>query len=93
MTRLAGARSAPGPGGGVGTMMPGETPPPPAGTAAAAGACANCGVLQQVGASPWRCSGVFALSGAAPGRWRVGSVAYRSHRSGNADSVCDKRAR
>ncbi|XP_074431769.1 little elongation complex subunit 1 isoform X2 [Larus michahellis] len=26
-------------------MMPGETPPPPAGTAAAA--CANCGVLQQ----------------------------------------------
>ncbi|NXN50388.1 ICE1 protein, partial [Rynchops niger] len=27
------------------TMMPGETPPPPAGTAAAA--CANCGVLQQ----------------------------------------------
>ncbi|NXS90548.1 ICE1 protein, partial [Jacana jacana] len=28
------------------TMMPGETPPPPAGTAAA-GACANCGVLQQ----------------------------------------------
>ncbi|XP_027578213.1 little elongation complex subunit 1 isoform X2 [Pipra filicauda] len=27
-------------------MMPGETPPP-AGTAAAAGACANCGVLQQ----------------------------------------------
>ncbi|NWW46116.1 ICE1 protein, partial [Pedionomus torquatus] len=27
-------------------MMPGETPPPPAGTAAA-GACANCGVLQQ----------------------------------------------
>ncbi|NWV72072.1 ICE1 protein, partial [Malurus elegans] len=32
---------------GAGTMMPGETPPPPAGTAAAAGACANCGVLQQ----------------------------------------------
>ncbi|XP_075601373.1 little elongation complex subunit 1 isoform X3 [Balearica regulorum gibbericeps] len=29
-------------------MMPGETPPPPAGTAAAAtAACANCGVLQQ----------------------------------------------
>ncbi|XP_074939903.1 little elongation complex subunit 1 isoform X1 [Phalacrocorax aristotelis] len=28
-------------------MMPGETPPPPAGTAAAATACANCGVLQQ----------------------------------------------
>ncbi|KAI1243008.1 hypothetical protein IHE44_0000574, partial [Lamprotornis superbus] len=28
-------------------MMPGETPPPPAGTAAAGGACANCGVLQQ----------------------------------------------
>ncbi|XP_056191111.1 little elongation complex subunit 1 isoform X3 [Falco biarmicus] len=27
-------------------MMPGETPPPPAGTAASA-ACANCGVLQQ----------------------------------------------
>ncbi|XP_068057192.1 little elongation complex subunit 1 isoform X2 [Anomalospiza imberbis] len=28
-------------------MMPGETPPPPAGTAAAGRACANCGVLQQ----------------------------------------------
>ncbi|NWU51773.1 ICE1 protein, partial [Dromas ardeola] len=28
------------------TMMPGETPPPAAGTAAAA-ACANCDVLQQ----------------------------------------------
>uniref|UniRef100_A0A8C3TPK2 Little elongation complex subunit 1 C-terminal domain-containing protein n=1 Tax=Catharus ustulatus TaxID=91951 RepID=A0A8C3TPK2_CATUS len=28
-------------------MMPGETPPPPAGTAASGGACANCGVLQQ----------------------------------------------
>ncbi|KAM9636729.1 little elongation complex subunit 1 isoform 2-T2 [Morphnus guianensis] len=28
-------------------MMPGETPPPPAGTAAAGPACANCGVLQQ----------------------------------------------
>ncbi|KAM6281468.1 little elongation complex subunit 1-like [Porphyrio hochstetteri] len=27
-------------------MMPGETPPP-AGTAAAAAVCANCGVLQQ----------------------------------------------
>ncbi|XP_077035651.1 little elongation complex subunit 1 isoform X2 [Agelaius phoeniceus] len=36
-----------GPHGGVGTMMPGETPPPPAGTAAAGRACANCGVLQQ----------------------------------------------
>ncbi|NWY40229.1 ICE1 protein, partial [Sylvia atricapilla] len=33
--------------GGVGTMMPGETPPAPAGTAATGGACANCGVLQQ----------------------------------------------
>ncbi|NXP65242.1 ICE1 protein, partial [Chloropsis cyanopogon] len=33
--------------GGVGTMMPGETPPLPAGTAAAGRACANCGVLQQ----------------------------------------------
>ncbi|NXA88050.1 ICE1 protein, partial [Melanocharis versteri] len=32
---------------GVGTMMPGETPPPAAGTAAAGGACANCSVLQQ----------------------------------------------
>ncbi|NXQ08799.1 ICE1 protein, partial [Vidua macroura] len=32
---------------GVGTMMPGETPPPPAGTAAAGRACASCGVLQQ----------------------------------------------
>ncbi|NXK42556.1 ICE1 protein, partial [Piprites chloris] len=30
----------------VGTMMPGETPPP-AGPAAAAGACTNCGILQQ----------------------------------------------
>ncbi|NXL83245.1 ICE1 protein, partial [Alectura lathami] len=29
------------------TMMPGETPPPPAGTAGAAVPCANCGVLQQ----------------------------------------------
>lgn len=38
-----------GPRGGVGTMMPGETPPPPGGTAAAGRACANCGVLQQVG--------------------------------------------
>ncbi|XP_066179451.1 little elongation complex subunit 1 isoform X2 [Sylvia atricapilla] len=28
-------------------MMPGETPPAPAGTAATGGACANCGVLQQ----------------------------------------------
>ncbi|XP_062425767.1 little elongation complex subunit 1 isoform X1 [Rhea pennata] len=28
-------------------MMPGETPLPPAGTAAAAATCANCGVLQQ----------------------------------------------
>ncbi|XP_050827238.1 little elongation complex subunit 1 [Serinus canaria] len=28
-------------------MMPGETPPPPAGSAAAGRACANCGVLQQ----------------------------------------------
>ncbi|XP_033367888.1 little elongation complex subunit 1 isoform X2 [Parus major] len=28
-------------------MMPGETPPAPVGTAAAGGACANCGVLQQ----------------------------------------------
>ncbi|CAN8184533.1 unnamed protein product [Coccothraustes coccothraustes] len=28
-------------------MMPGETPPPPAGTAAAGRACASCGVLQQ----------------------------------------------
>ncbi|XP_030821129.1 little elongation complex subunit 1 isoform X6 [Camarhynchus parvulus] len=28
-------------------MMPGETPPPSAGTAAAGRACANCGVLQQ----------------------------------------------
>ncbi|KAL9869570.1 little elongation complex subunit 1 isoform 2-T2 [Geothlypis trichas] len=37
----------PGPRGGVGTMMPGETPPPPGGTAAAGRACANCGVLQQ----------------------------------------------
>ncbi|XP_054372461.1 little elongation complex subunit 1 isoform X2 [Molothrus ater] len=36
-----------GPHGVVGTMMPGETPPPPAGTAAAGRACANCGVLQQ----------------------------------------------
>ncbi|NXH13567.1 ICE1 protein, partial [Bucco capensis] len=32
--------------GATGTMMPGETPPP-AGTAAAVAACANCGVLQQ----------------------------------------------
>ncbi|NXU55269.1 ICE1 protein, partial [Turnix velox] len=32
--------------GAAGTMMPGETPPPPAGTAATAG-CSNCGVLQQ----------------------------------------------
>ncbi|NWV86946.1 ICE1 protein, partial [Machaerirhynchus nigripectus] len=32
---------------GVGTMMPGETPPAAAGTAAAGGVCANCGVLQQ----------------------------------------------
>ncbi|TRZ18385.1 hypothetical protein HGM15179_008722 [Zosterops borbonicus] len=28
-------------------MMPGETPPAPAGTAAVGGPCANCGVLQQ----------------------------------------------
>ncbi|NWR98645.1 ICE1 protein, partial [Motacilla alba] len=35
------------PDGGVGTMMPGETPPPLAGSAAADRACANCGVLQQ----------------------------------------------
>ncbi|NWS67526.1 ICE1 protein, partial [Crotophaga sulcirostris] len=33
--------------GAAGTMMPGETPLPPAGTAASPAACANCGVLQQ----------------------------------------------
>lgn len=38
-----------GPDRGVGTMMPGETPPPSAGTEASGRACANCGVLQQVG--------------------------------------------
>lgn len=37
------------------TMMPGETPPPPAGTAAAVVACANCGVLQQVAVARCPC--------------------------------------
>lgn len=49
-------------------MMPGETPPVPAGTAAVGGACANCGVLQQVGtavpaALEWVCC--------SRTRWRV----------------------
>lgn len=50
VTPLSGAHTGlSGPHGGVGTMMPGETPPPPAETAAAGRTCASCGVLQQVG--------------------------------------------
>lgn len=57
MTHWSGAQ-APllGPDGGVGTMMPGETPTAPAGTAAAGGACASCGVLQQVGTDRRPCA-------------------------------------
>ncbi|RLW04365.1 hypothetical protein DV515_00005901 [Chloebia gouldiae] len=48
VTRCSGAHAPPsGLDRGVGTMMPGETPPPSAGTEAAGRACANCGVLQQ----------------------------------------------
>lgn len=54
----------------VGTMMPGETPLPPAGTAASGGACANCGVLQQVGMDCRPCgAGVeFLLTGEVVGQ-------------------------
>lgn len=42
--------------GAAGTMMPGETQLPPAGTAAAAVPCKNCGVLQQVAMVRGPCS-------------------------------------
>lgn len=56
------------------TMMPGETPPPPAGTAAAA--CANCGVLQQVATGRRPCGarapgGEFLLKDATVGLRRA----------------------
>lgn len=62
-----------GPDGGVGTMMPGETPPPAAGTAAAGGACANCGVLQQVGTDRCPCGAgvVFLLAEEVVGQRRA----------------------
>lgn len=68
------------------TMMPGETPPPPAGTAAAVVACANCGVLQQVAMGRCPCGagapgGGFLFKDATVGlRWAAGGwEALRSH--------------
>lgn len=52
--------------------MPGETPPPAAGTAAAAAACANCGALQQVATGHCPCGAGVPRAGFLPKDATVG---------------------
>lgn len=88
-----------GPDGGVGTMMPGETPTAPAGTAATGGACASCGVLQQVGTDSCAAGVGFLFTDEvvgqrrAAGGWEKPATAVTAPCAvGNADSVRGKRA-